>query len=289
MRMISLLAVAGLFMGQVGVVQADIAVCAESRLKQLTADELLDCFHGPVGARLLASMSVTALSEESNRFFQDVSITGAAESAELVKLFVDERDRRRATLRKSETPYVAFLQAGMISEAERERTSKNLDVPRLDLQALRSAIVPPRLGEIITWEFKGDSINSLAPRIVDISSGPRIIVISAPGCGACNVAAEDIGKDQKLRADFARYAVWLEFPDANFTKEYYDGWNSKYPWASIHGVFSHVGLPVRKEAAVPYLFFLKDGVLIHEMLGWTSENQSRLQTYLHDIGLKVGR
>jgi hypothetical protein len=223
----------------------------------------------------LRSVATETIYSEASHYFSEAALTGDVTDARIFKIFVDERERRKPVRGKhSNSVYSAFLLTGHPELAERERIEKNLDVAAIDASKMI-----PKTGVAVTsarfWTFEQPS-GLLVEDAIDLTHGTHIVVYSAPGCGACEVASDALRSDALLSGVFVKRSIWVDVPDASFSSSYFADWDTRHPLFPIHAVFARQNWPQRDIPATPYFFVVKDGNVAARILGWTPQGRAEL-------------
>ena len=247
-------------------------------------DFRLKCASELVEAGSVDTVPEATLITESGFYYQEAARTGDRRNAEFVRLLDEARERRKSRIwAHSDSYYTALLMVGDIEGAIRERQRKNLRVPRLEFAATSVPTVGTQ-GHPVYWSF--NAAGKLEPSAVRLDEGARIVVYTSPGCGRCQAASKELSGDPALLQDFRDHSIWINVPDANLDRNYYADWDVIHPDFPVHAILSRVGWPEWKVPGTPYFFFMRDGRVVSEMLGWTGTSKRELEVHLRGIGLE---
>ncbi|MBV8605606.1 MAG: hypothetical protein JO224_13040 [Pelomonas sp.] len=226
----------------------------------------------------LAAFSETELNEEADFRYSETARVGSRESAQIVAILTEELESRRppAGGSRSAGGYAALMLAGDLSAALAEARDKHMPIHGWDKVAFRP--LENRASRLEHyWTFSEDGA-SLTEQEIDLSTGSHIIVYAAPGCGRCAAAANEIPKIESLAPTFARKSLWVSFPDANFSADYYNDWRRRHAEFPTNVILDRANWPRRTLDATPYFVFMKDGVVVAEVIGWFGpEKASRFE------------
>ena len=215
----------------------------------------------------LDELSDQSIDGEIDFRYGESARVGGLENAKIVALLTDEQERRHPPAgTRSTGGYGAYMLAGELPYALAEAKKKNIqtyDWERASFKRLPSA----KSSASRYWSFNEDG-STLSEHQIDLTKGSHIVVFSAPGCGRCAAASNDIPKLPVLAKAFASKSLWVSFPDTNFSAEYYGTWQKKHSEYPIYIILDRTNWPKESLAATPYFVFMKDGVVKAEIIGW---------------------
>lgn len=131
-------------------------------------------------------------------------------------------------------------------------------------------VVPPPDGAPgnarLIWRVDGEA-NRLQGEWLAMD-GPQLLVVTSPGCNFCKAAAEDLTTDEVLSPLMRRHAHWLAGPTMNNTFHSVVHWNEHRPLVPTMLVDDPDDWPVSNFGSTPQFLFLRDGEVIHTLVGW---------------------
>jgi hypothetical protein len=232
----------------------------------------------------LAKVESATLLKEESYYYTDVANTGAPEDASILGLLTNELERRKPPKGEhSSSFYSALLLSGQLQAAEQEREEKKLPYPPFDVTKLRPRDQPNPL-EASYWT-PDPNTEELLQNYVDLSRGSHVIIYTQSTCGPCIQAATALSANPSWREALRHAAIWVEVPDVNFNVDNYKTWNHRFPAFPINLLLDRRHWPQRDVPGTPYFFFLHDGQVISQMIGWTKKNADELTVRLREVGL----
>lgn len=215
-----------------------------------------------------------------------------SESASVVKDM--ERAFREVDRRRLSTP-----------ELLRDFNDVCLLVHRQDSCGLAKRFPEARLPEIPRMRF----LPGLAAsgRVLDISDdesmttvrglswdlGPKILLLTSPGCNPGLLALNDIESDPILRPRFEKNALLIAPTQSVSESGEIVEWNRKHPALRNFIAYSLADWPIFKHWRTPTFIFVRDGEVVYQFGGWTRpdknlEYRSKLARGMELIGLGLG-
>lgn len=257
--------------------------CTVTRLlgHQTGNSAVLRCLTGDDGTRRLAALETNALYSEVDYYSERVATTGSVLDAELVRLFVTEKERRKPPKwSPSAAIYSAFLLSGQVKRAQAEREAKRLQVPNVDFSNVGQS--EPGPGKAASWTFGRDG--ELVQGVTDLAHGAHIVVYAEPGCRACETATALLAADPQLAEIFEKHAIWVSLPTEDFGAEYFKSWDRRYPRFQIRAIFDRSNWPRQRLPTTPDFFFVKNGKVLAEVLGWSDGSKERIRSIISRMG-----
>lgn len=123
---------------------------------------------------------------------------------------------------------------------------------------------------------------------VDISRGPRVVVVSHPLCPFTRQAMREIDASPQLKGLMRKYSRWIAPPDRNMDFTPFADWNGSHPEAPISIAYGYSAWPELDEWGTPTFYFFKDGTLVDTVVGWPRGGRmGALKAGLAKIGLAI--
>lgn len=229
--------------------------------------------------QLASALKTADLKRLISKVYERVMVKGDRDDAQTFRLLVAEEKRRDARDRvHDETVFGAFLAVGDVEAAEGAPYAKAPVIRRVSL----AAPTDPKWSRM--WEVKS-SPTQLVEKAVDLTRGVHIVVYTSPGCGFCQAASQAIASEPSTRKIFLARSHWINIPDANYSEAFYASWSeAKYTFPTSV-VFDRKGWPERRIPATPYFFFVRDGQVVGELIGWFDGSPAKLRAILHKTGI----
>ncbi|WP_372922602.1 hypothetical protein [Roseovarius sp.] len=147
--------------------------------------------------------------------------------------------------------------------------------PELDLPAVPETVPPgepPSSSAHTLWRVADEPIR-LEGFHLELS-GPKLLVVSSPGCGFCRMAARALPEDELLGPLMREHAVWLSQKSLNNTYQRILGFNREYPEAQHFFVDDPAEWPVSTFRAFPEFTFVVDGQVRETLFGWRGGSEA---------------
>lgn len=123
-------------------------------------------------------------------------------------------------------------------------------------------------------------------KTVDLAKGVRILVIAHPLCHFTRGAIADIESRPALERIFAAHSVWVSPADRDIDMSPFQAWNEAHARTPIALAYAAAGWPEVRIWQTPTFFFLRDGKVVGEVVGWPKEgNVESLERELSGLGL----
>jgi hypothetical protein len=147
----------------------------------------------------------------------------------------------------------------------------------------RGGRTPRTEGQAVSWRWDVQH-NELQPDAIDLRHGAQVVVLASPGCHFCAQLATAIAKDEGLTRAFGS-SIWIQRPDAAFTRADAARWERLYPGRPIRVVFDVTGWPMPEDGYLtPQIFFLRDGAVVRRVKGWDPARADELAGDFRAIG-----
>jgi hypothetical protein len=165
----------------------------------------------------------------------------------------------------------AYLAASRPEQAEQLLES----YPELNLPAVPEFLPPgepPSSSARTLWRVADEPIR-LEGFHLELS-GPRLLIVSSPGCGFCRMAARALPEDELLGPLMREHAVWLSEKSLNNTFQRMLGFNRENPKAQHYFVDDPAKWPVSTFRAFPEFSFVVDGQVRETLIGWRGGSEA---------------
>ncbi|MCR6700964.1 MAG: hypothetical protein NVV68_07375 [Dokdonella sp.] len=170
--------------------------------------------------------------------------------------------------------FQGYVLVRQFDRAEQIRTAHpavGAPVPSVD--ALPAKIAGPSL-----WTV-ADGGRRLVERRVDLRD-TSILVIADPGCSFTQWAARDLAQDAALSAALGS-AQWIVPQTGDLDARAVAAWNAEHPAFAMSYVVNEREWPMVATWETPTFVFLRDGAVVHEVVGWPKAGRkAELQTGL---------
>ena len=184
------------------------------------------------------------------------------------ELTFNEKVRRgKAEEEDVERMVSAFLSARMFSQA-RELKSR---YPKMELPEIPDNILPGSQPPTALWQAYAvsDGGKAIELKSLPFSAGPKIVVVISPGCGAMQSAMTNILADLELAPIFRANAVMItrrsDFAGVEEVKK-------QFNFPEVYVIRKSADFPGIWQQFSPYFYFLKDGKILHELRGWSDDD-----------------
>lgn len=184
------------------------------------------------------------------------------------ELTFNEKVRRgKAEEEDVERMVSAFLSARMFSQA-RELKSRH---PKMELPEIPDNILPGNQPPTALWQAYAvsDGGKTIESKSLPFSAGPKIVVVISPGCGAMQSAMTNILADLELAPIFRANAVMItrrsDFAGVEEVKK-------QFNFPEVYVIRKSADFPGIWQQFSPYFYFLKDGKILHELRGWSDDD-----------------
>ena len=203
---------------------------------------------------------------------------------EAIETLLGELERRHETSPLQRAALVWVLQLnGRYDEArQRQGTTRTIYTSAFPTRVPSTS--PRHAGELQTWVWNAKA-DTLSERFVDLSQGPRVIVMSAPNCHFCAQAVADIDADAGLRKAFAAHAIWVDRPFSGLDQDAMLAWTAAHPDAPITVLLDPAGWPRPGSRGTPDFLFLRDGKVVRELVGWPPGHEDDARQAFRAIGV----
>lgn len=165
----------------------------------------------------------------------------------------------------------AYLAASLHDQAERLVQS----YPDVDLPEVPEIVAPgspPSDSARTLWRVADDP-----PRLEGFHvelDGPKLLIVSSPGCGFCRMAARVLPADDVLGPLMREHAIWLAEKSANNTYPRMLRFNREYPEALHFFVDDPAEWPVPAFNATPRFHFSDGGEVRETLVGWRGGSEA---------------
>lgn len=134
------------------------------------------------------------------------------------------------------------------------------------------------------WEVSPESQEVLLRHVK--LSGKQIIVIGHPLCHFTQNAATSINNDPDLGPIFIRYSHWIIPQSEKFELPAIQEWNRTHSQEPMSIAYRSSDWPMFDSWATPTFYFLNDGKVVSEVIGWPAEgNRDQILKSLRKIEL----
>lgn len=175
--------------------------------------------------------------------------------------------RARADLRHRRSLFEAWVMVRRFAQA-RQLSAVTPDAGRLPV--LREA--PLAADTPAVWALAEDG-NALVHQAVDLQR-TRIVVVSHPACSFSQRAAQSIAADPQLGPAFAQLSLWLLPQTATIDVDQVQAWQRAHtPYPMVY-VDRQQQWPMIDYWGTPTFYFIRNGVLLHKVVGWPSGGHS---------------
>lgn len=163
----------------------------------------------------------------------------------------------------------AFLSARMFEQAR----SLKSQFHKMRLPEIPEEVSLGNTPQAALWRVYGVSGEGgkLDLKTLSLSSGPKIVTVISPGCGAMESAMKTIFADSELGPIFRANSVMItrrsDFAGVEDVKKLFG-------FAEVYIVHKSLDFPGFKLQSSPRFYFLKDGKAIYDFRGWGDENNS---------------
>ncbi len=119
-----------------------------------------------------------------------------------------------------------------------------------------------------------------------VSNDVQIIVVGHPLCHFSQNATLAIEADSTLADVFATHSLWIGPADRHVYRDEYLDWREQHPRLPIVPILDAASWPLIDTSSTPRFYFLRDGVVQAEVVGWPKEgNRDAVLAGLKKIGL----
>lgn len=130
-----------------------------------------------------------------------------------------------------------------------------------------------------------DDGHHVSLRSVDLSQ-PQVVVVSSARCPFCAAAVRAINQDAELKQAMSKHSLWLAPPQDLMASKTVVRWNTEHPAEHMVVAYHASGWPFVKVWATPTFFFIQDGKVSGQVVGWPDSTQiDALRQGLTSIGL----
>ncbi len=242
------------------------------------ASRQLQCLQDLKADRRLGAISKKDIDRVFGALYPRLHLNGDSADADITILLADELKRRRpADASRDDSVFGALMATGRVEEAERLPYAKKLLIPREPLARAPAATA------VRYWTVQEQPLR-LVEQSTDLNVGRHVVVYSSPGCGFCQAAAKDITADPLLSSVFKAQSLWVHLPDVNYGPEFFREWPLKTFTFPTQVVFDRKGWPQRHIPATPVFFFIEDGRVVGETLGWYKDSIPKLARQMAELG-----
>ena len=242
------------------------------------AVDQLHCLQKLKSDHRLASVSRKDIDKVLSALFPRLHLNGDSADADITILLADELKRRRpADASRDDSVFGALMATGRVDEAERLPYAKKLLIPR---QPLATAPAPDA---VKFWTVQETPL-TLVEEAVDLDVGRHVVVYTSPGCGFCQMAAKELAADPLLGTVFKAQSLWIHTPNGNYGPDFFREWPLKQYSFPTRVVFDRHGWPQRRIPATPVFFFMEDGRVVGETLGWYKDSLSKMARQMAELG-----
>lgn len=243
------------------------------------ADSQLQCLQQMEADGRLRKLSRRDIDRVSSALYPRKGTRGDSADADITLLLVRELKRRRpGDASRDDSVFGALMLAGRVEEAERLPYAQSLRIRREPL-----AQSPPE-GWARYWTVVEKPLR-LVEGSVDLRVGRHVVVYTSPGCGFCQQAARAIAADPLLDSVFKAHSLWIHVPDSNYGPDFFlKEWPQEEYSFPTRVIFDRAGWPVRRIPATPVFFFIRDGQVVAETLGWYRDSLSKMARQLAELG-----
>lgn len=182
-------------------------------------------------------------------------------------VFNEKVRRGKAEEEDVERMVSAFLSARMFKKAK----SLKGHYPKLELPDIPETIVAGIFPLPAPWPAYAVSNGgrSIELRALPLSSGPKILIVMSPGCGAMESAMKSILSDMELAPVFRTYGVMItrrsDFAGVEEVKK-------QFSFPEVYVVRKSSDFPGFWLQSSPRFYFLRDGQILHGLRGWSDED-----------------
>lgn len=128
--------------------------------------------------------------------------------------------------------------------------------------------------------------HQLVHRQAQLRSGIQIVVVGNPGCHFSQGASLAIEADTRLRDAFHKYAKWISPANSQIDWSLFSTWNRDHPEQQFTLAYRTTEWPMVMYWGTPSFYFMKDGVVQAQVLGWPGKGRLReLEAAAQSLGL----
>lgn len=185
---------------------------------------------------------------------------------ERLRAVVDEaRSRGLADSDDLNNLFTAYQVAGRFERARALR-DRYPDAGLPEVPRVVAAGEPPSDDARKVWRVDGEG-NRLRGDWLTLH-GPRLLIVTSPGCSFCRAAVKSLLADDVLSPLMRENAVWLAGPSMNNSFAAVARWNGEHPDAPTLLVDDADDWPVDDLSFTPQFHFMRDGEVVHSLTGW---------------------
>lgn len=141
--------------------------------------------------------------------------------------------------------------------------------PDAELPELPELVSPPEVDNDrarIVWQIHDDPPR-LKGDVVELD-GPRLLVVTSPGCGFCHRAARALPGDDILGPLMEEHALWIAASAAGTSYHYLVRWNDSYPASPTMLVDDPEHWPIDDFFHYPQFIFVQGERVEEKLVGW---------------------
>lgn len=191
----------------------------------------------------------------------------------LEQIVAEAHERELAQSSEVRRLFDAHLAAGDLTAAKRVRQR----YPELELPTVPERIEPlpaDTEADVLVWRIKQDP-ERLVGEWVSLND-PRLLIVSAPGCGFSRQAAETLSENETLAPLMDEYTLWVAGPSTSNTFHRLSWWNERFPAAEKVLADDVSAWPVADFFHFPQFVFVENGQVTVEHSGWLGGSQDLL-------------
>ena len=129
-------------------------------------------------------------------------------------------------------------------------------------------------GKPSAWTLLADD-RAIIRRPAAFAKGWQMVIVSHPFCNPSRRAAADIFADSVLADRLKGHMLWLAPQDSNLSYDGFAKWNQMYPNAQHAIVHRAAEWPLPNFSQTPIFYFLRDGVIQEQLIGWGREGDDK--------------
>jgi len=141
----------------------------------------------------------------------------------------------------------------------------------IELITVPEVTIAPSVAQAVHWRVYDVSDKGLKAELkaLPLEHGPAVIMVIQPGCVFAEAAMGQIADDKELLPVFTKYGtiVTEQFDGSGIVK-----FKEDFKFKNVYIIENEKSFPGLAFDASPHFYFLKDGKIVDQFMGWDSEN-----------------